>query len=44
MDQTTLTRLTGRGPRRMLERLGFLHMALQDSLGTGYSSAIKVIS
>jgi len=29
---------------RELERLGFLHMALQDSLGTGYGSAVKVIA
>jgi 8-hydroxy-5-deazaflavin:NADPH oxidoreductase len=29
---------------RELERLGFLHMAVQDTLGTGYGSAIKVIS
>ncbi len=29
---------------RELERLGFLHMALQDGLGTGYGSAVKVIS
>jgi NADPH-dependent F420 reductase len=29
---------------RELERLGFLHMALQDSLGTDYGSAVKVIS
>lgn len=28
---------------RELERLGFLHMALQDNLGTGYGSAIKII-
>jgi predicted dinucleotide-binding enzyme len=28
---------------RELERLGFLHMALQDSLGTGYGSAVKII-
>jgi 8-hydroxy-5-deazaflavin:NADPH oxidoreductase len=29
---------------RELERLGFLHMAMQDTLGTGYASAVKVIS
>lgn len=29
---------------RELERLGFLHMAIQESLGTEYGSAIKVIS
>lgn len=29
---------------RELERVGFLHMTLQDGLGTGYGSAIKVIS
>jgi 8-hydroxy-5-deazaflavin:NADPH oxidoreductase len=29
---------------RELERLGFLHMVLQDGLGTGYGSAIKVLS
>ena len=29
---------------RELERLGFLHMAIQDALGTGYGSAVKVIS
>ena len=29
---------------RELERLGFLHMALQDDLGTGYGSTIKVLS
>jgi len=29
---------------RELERLGFLHMALQDSLETGYGSAVKVIA
>jgi NADPH-dependent F420 reductase len=28
---------------RELERLGFLHMTLQDKLGTGYLSAVKVI-
>jgi 8-hydroxy-5-deazaflavin:NADPH oxidoreductase len=28
---------------RELERLGFLHMAIQDALGTGYGTAIKVI-
>ena len=29
---------------RELERLGFLHMAIQDELGTGYGSAVKVLS
>jgi 8-hydroxy-5-deazaflavin:NADPH oxidoreductase len=29
---------------RELERIGFLHMTLQDTLGTGYGSAVKVIS
>jgi 8-hydroxy-5-deazaflavin:NADPH oxidoreductase len=29
---------------RELERLGFLHMAIQDRLGTGFGSAIKVLS
>jgi NADPH-dependent F420 reductase len=29
---------------RELERLGFLHMAMQDALGTGYGSAVKVIT
>jgi 8-hydroxy-5-deazaflavin:NADPH oxidoreductase len=29
---------------RELERVGFLHMALQEALGTGYGSALKVIS
>jgi NADPH-dependent F420 reductase len=29
---------------RELESLGFLHMAIQDELGTGYGSTIKVIS
>ena len=29
---------------RELERLGFLHMALQEGLGTGYGSAVKVIA
>ena len=29
---------------RELERLGFLHMAIQDGLGTGYGSAVKVIA
>jgi predicted dinucleotide-binding enzyme len=28
---------------RQLEHLGFLHMALQDRLGTGYGSAIKIV-
>jgi 8-hydroxy-5-deazaflavin:NADPH oxidoreductase len=29
---------------RELVRLGFLHMAIQDGLGTGYGSAVKVIA
>jgi 8-hydroxy-5-deazaflavin:NADPH oxidoreductase len=29
---------------RELERLGFLHMAMQDALETGYGSAVKVIT
>ena len=29
---------------RELERLGFLHMAIQDGLGTGYGSAVKIIA
>jgi NADPH-dependent F420 reductase len=29
---------------RELERLGFLHMKLQEPLGTGYGSAVKVIA
>jgi 8-hydroxy-5-deazaflavin:NADPH oxidoreductase len=29
---------------RELEALGYLHMAVQEVLGTGYSSAVKVIS
>jgi NADPH-dependent F420 reductase len=29
---------------REVERLGFLHMKIQDSLGTGYGSAVKVLS
>jgi NADPH-dependent F420 reductase len=29
---------------RELESLGFLHMVLQDELGTGYGSAVKLIS
>jgi hypothetical protein len=28
---------------RELEALGFLHMALQDKLGAGYGSAVKII-
>ncbi|TCM39488.1 NADPH-dependent F420 reductase [Kribbella sp. VKM Ac-2568] len=35
------------GPLRraqQLEHLGFLHMALQDSLGSGYGSAVKFVS
>jgi 8-hydroxy-5-deazaflavin:NADPH oxidoreductase len=35
------------GPLRraqQLEQLGFLHMALQDKLGTGYGSAVKIIT
>lgn len=26
---------------RQLEQLGFLHMALQESLGSGYGSAVR---
>jgi NADPH-dependent F420 reductase len=29
---------------RELERVGFLHMTLQEALGTGYGSAVKIIS
>jgi NADPH-dependent F420 reductase len=29
---------------RQLEALGYLHMALQEGLGTGYSSTVKVLS
>jgi len=29
---------------RQLEQLGFLHMALQDKLGTGFGSTIKIIT
>jgi NADPH-dependent F420 reductase len=29
---------------RQLEGLGYLHMAIQDSLGSGYGSAVKVVS
>jgi 8-hydroxy-5-deazaflavin:NADPH oxidoreductase len=29
---------------RELEGLGYLHMAIQDGLGTGYGSAIKVVA
>ncbi len=29
---------------RQLEHLGFLHMALQDKLGTGFGSAVKVVA
>ncbi len=29
---------------RQLEHLGFLHMALQDALGSGYGSAIKILT
>jgi predicted dinucleotide-binding enzyme len=35
------------GPLRraqQLEHLGFLHMALQDSLGSGYASALKFVT
>ena len=35
------------GPMRraqQLEHLGFLHMAVQDKLGSGYSSAVKFLS
>ena len=27
-----------------LEALGYLHMALQEPLGTGFSSAVKVVA
>jgi predicted dinucleotide-binding enzyme len=29
---------------QQLEGLGYLHMAIQDSLGTGYGSTIKVLA
>jgi 8-hydroxy-5-deazaflavin:NADPH oxidoreductase len=29
---------------RELEALGYLHMALQQQLGTGFSSAVKVLA
>jgi 8-hydroxy-5-deazaflavin:NADPH oxidoreductase len=29
---------------RQLEHLGFLHMALQDTLGSGYGSAVKLVT
>jgi NADPH-dependent F420 reductase len=29
---------------RELEALGYLHMALQDGLGTGYASAVKIVA
>lgn len=29
---------------RQLEHLGFLHMALQDRLGSGYGSAIRIVT
>lgn len=29
---------------RQLEGLGYLHMAVQEGLGTGYGSAVKLIS
>jgi NADPH-dependent F420 reductase len=29
---------------RQLEQLGFLHMALQDSLGSGFGSAVKFVT
>ena len=29
---------------RELERLGFLHMAIQDELGTGYGSTVKLLA
>ena len=29
---------------RQLEHLGFLHMALQDTLGAGYGSAVKFVT
>jgi predicted dinucleotide-binding enzyme len=28
---------------RQLETLGFLHIALQDKLGTGYGSSVKIL-
>jgi 8-hydroxy-5-deazaflavin:NADPH oxidoreductase len=28
---------------RELEALGFLHMTVQDALGTGYGSAVKLV-
>jgi len=28
---------------RQLEALGYLHMAVQDGLGTGYGSAVKIV-
>jgi len=29
---------------RQLEQLGFLHMALQDKLGSGFGSAVKIVT
>jgi 8-hydroxy-5-deazaflavin:NADPH oxidoreductase len=29
---------------RQLEAMGYLHMAIQNNLGTGYGSAIKVLA
>jgi predicted dinucleotide-binding enzyme len=29
---------------RQLEQLGFLHMALQDALGSGYGSGVKFVT
>jgi len=29
---------------RQLEALGYLHMAIQDNLGTGYASAVKILA
>jgi 8-hydroxy-5-deazaflavin:NADPH oxidoreductase len=29
---------------RQLEGLGYLHMAIQDGLGTGYASAVKILA
>ena len=29
---------------RQLEELGFLHMALQDGLGSGYGSAVRIVT
>jgi 8-hydroxy-5-deazaflavin:NADPH oxidoreductase len=29
---------------RQLEQTGFLHVALQDTLGTGFGSALKIVT